>query len=40
MLALHAVRAAHFLRQRNAGAHFGKFRFPTDRRGLLRSWQR
>jgi hypothetical protein len=39
MLAFNAVRTAHFLRQCNARAHFSKFRLPTDRRSLLRSWQ-
>ena len=31
-----AVGAAHFLRQRDACAKFGEFRFPADRRGLVR----
>ena len=38
VLAGDALGAAEFLRQRDARAQFGKFRFPADRRGLLRAW--
>ena len=37
VLARDALGAAHLLRQRDARAQFGEFRFPADRRGLLRA---